>query len=71
MRQKPRGLRGRRRTRRGRVAASELLIDDRLRLITKPGWSNMIANAWPRKPKKISVVRTKGVDVSVVSMKSG
>jgi hypothetical protein len=30
----------------------------------------MIANAWPRKPKKTSVVRTKGVDVRVASMKS-
>jgi hypothetical protein len=26
---------------------------------------------WPRKPKTTSVVRTKGVDVSVTSIKSG
>jgi hypothetical protein len=31
----------------------------------------MIANAWPRKPKKTSIVRTKGVDASAMSMKSG
>jgi hypothetical protein len=31
----------------------------------------MIANVWPEKPKKTSVVRTKGVDMSVTSMKSG
>jgi hypothetical protein len=30
----------------------------------------MIANAWPGKPKKTSVVRTKGVDVSTLSTKS-
>jgi hypothetical protein len=35
----------RKRTSRGRVTASRLNIDVRLRLITKPGWSNMIANA--------------------------
>jgi hypothetical protein len=39
-------------------------------LITKPEWSNMIANAWPRKPKKTSFVKTKGVDVSAMSTKS-
>jgi hypothetical protein len=44
-RQKSRRLRGRRRTSRGRVAASGLHVNDRLRLITKPEWSNMIANA--------------------------
>jgi hypothetical protein len=71
MRQKPRRPRGRRRTSRGRVIASGLHVDDRLRLITKPRWSNMIANVWPEKPKKTSVVRTKGVDMSVTSMKSG
>jgi hypothetical protein len=70
-RQKPRRLRGRRRRSRGRIAASGLHVDDRFKLITKPGWSNMIANAWPEKPKKTSVVRTKGVDVSATSTKSG
>jgi hypothetical protein len=70
-RQKPRILRGRRRTSRGQVAASGLHVDDKFRLITKPGWSNMIANAWPGKLKKTNVVRTKGVDVSAASTKSG
>jgi hypothetical protein len=70
-RQKPRRLREKRRTSRGQDTASGLNVDDRLRLITKPGWSNMITNAWPEKLKKTSVVRTKGVDVSAASMKSG
>jgi hypothetical protein len=70
-RQKPRRLRGRRRRSRGRIATSGLHVDDRFKLITKPRWSNMIANAWPEKPKKTSVVRTKGVDVSAASTKSG
>jgi hypothetical protein len=31
----------------------------------------MIANAWPEKPKKTSVMRMKSVDVSAASMRSG
>jgi hypothetical protein len=44
MRQKPRRPRGKRRISRGRDAASGLIVNDRVRLITKLGWSNMIAN---------------------------
>jgi hypothetical protein len=44
-RQKPRRPGGKRRISRGWVTASGLNIDDRLRLIIKPKWSNMIANA--------------------------
>jgi hypothetical protein len=45
MRQKSRRPQGKRRISRGRDATSGLIVDDRVRLITKPGWSNMIANA--------------------------
>jgi hypothetical protein len=59
-RQKSRRLRGRRRTSRAQVVACGLHVDGRLRLITKPGWSNMITNVWPRKSKKTDIVRMKG-----------
>jgi hypothetical protein len=44
MRQKTRRPREKRRTSRGRVIASGLNVDDRLRLITKLRWSNMIVD---------------------------